>query len=165
MSFRFNCLVLAASLAIVTNLAQAACFADSPLTRPDDRYQAVDGSNGTEVKDTQTGLVWQRCMHGLKWDGNACSGNVTPQDWTTASKTVASAKPWRLPTQAELDGLIEKSCSKPALNNNWFGSGPMGWVWTATDMGSSEGSVVINTESGLIANFTKKLPLYVRWVR
>jgi hypothetical protein len=41
----------------------------------------------------------------------------------------------------------------------------MGWVWTATDMGSSEGSVVINTESGLIANFTKKLPLYVRWVR
>jgi len=25
--------------------------------------------------------------------------------------------------------------------------------------------VVINTESGLIANFTKKLPLYVRWVR
>jgi hypothetical protein len=104
-------------------------------------------------------------MHGLKWDGNACSGNVTPQDWTTASKTVASAKPWRLPTQAELDGLIEKSCSKPALNNNWFGSGPMGWVWTATDMGSPEGSVVINTESGLIANFTKKLPLYVRWVR
>ena len=104
MSFRFNCLVLAASLALVTNLAQAACFADSPLTRPDDRYQAVDGSNGTEVKDTQTGLVWQRCMHGLKWDGNACSGNVTPQDWTTASKTVASAKPWRLPTQAELDG-------------------------------------------------------------
>jgi hypothetical protein len=24
---------------------------------------------------------------------------------------------------------------------------------------------VVNTESGLIANFIKKLPLYVRWVR
>jgi hypothetical protein len=32
-------------------------------------------------------------------------------------------------------------------------------------MGSPDGSVVINTESGLIANLTKKLPLYVRWVR
>ncbi|NBW54802.1 MAG: DUF1566 domain-containing protein, partial [Betaproteobacteria bacterium] len=65
----------------------------------------------------------------------------------------------------ELEGLIEKSCSKPALNSHWFGTGPMGWVWTATDMGSPDGSVVVNTESGLIANFIKKLPLYVRWVR
>jgi hypothetical protein len=32
-------------------------------------------------------------------------------------------------------------------------------------MGSPDGSVVVNTESGLIANFIKKLPLYVRWVR
>ncbi len=165
MSLRIHGLALAASLALVTNLAQAVCFADSPLTRPDDRYQAVDGSNGAEVKDSQTGLVWQRCMHGQTWDGSTCSGNVLPQDWSGASKTAAAAKPWRLPTQAELEGLIEKSCSKPALNNHWFGTGPMGWVWTATDMGSPDGAVVVNTESGLIANLIKKLPLYVRWVR
>lgn len=165
MSLRFNCLAVAASLALFTNLAQAACFADTPLTRPDDRYQAVDGSNGAQVKDTQTGLVWQRCVLGQTWDGNTCTGNVTPQDFPTATKAAAGAKPWRLPTQAELDGLIEKSCSKPALNNHWFGSGPMGWVWTATDMGSPDGAVVINTETGVIANFIKKLPLYVRWVR
>lgn len=164
MSLRFNCLAVAASLALFTNLAQAACFADTPLTRPDDRYQAVDGSNGAQVKDTQTGLVWQRCVLGQTWDGNTCTGNVTPQDFSTATKAAAGAKPWRLPTQAELDGLIEKSCSKPALNNHWFGSGPMGWVWTATDMGSPDGAVVINTETGVIANFIKKLPLYVRWV-
>ena len=165
MFLRFNCVALAISLALVTNLAQAACFADSPLTRPDERYQAVEGSNGGQVKDTQTGLVWQRCVLGQAWDGAACTGNLTPQDWPSATKAAAAAKPWRLPTQAELQELIEKSCSKPALNNNWFGSGPMGWFWTATDMGSPDGSVVINTENGLVANLIKKLPLYVRWVR
>jgi hypothetical protein len=165
MFLRFNCVALAISLALVTNLAQAACFADSPLTRPDERYQAVEGSNGGQVKDTQTGLVWQRCVLGQAWDGAACTGNLTPQDWPSATKAAAAAKPWRLPTQAELQDLIEKSCSKPALNNNWFGSGPMGWFWTATDMGSPDGSVVINTENGLVANLIKKLPLYVRWVR
>jgi len=165
MLFRFNCVALAIFLALVTNLAQAACFADSPLTRPDERYQAVEGSNGGQVKDTQTGLVWQRCVLGQAWDGAACTGNLTPQDWPSATKAAAAAKPWRLPTQAELQDLIEKSCSKPALNNNWFGSGPMGWFWTATDMGSPDGSVVINTENGLVANLIKKLPLYVRWVR
>jgi hypothetical protein len=165
MFLRFNCVALAISLALVTNLAQAACFADSPLTRLDERYQAVEGSNGGQVKDTQTGLVWQRCVLGQAWDGAACTGNLTPQDWPSATKAAAAAKPWRLPTQAELQDLIEKSCSKPALNNNWFGSGPMGWFWTATDMGSPDGSVVINTENGLVANLIKKLPLYVRWVR
>jgi hypothetical protein len=41
----------------------------------------------------------------------------------------------------------------------------MGWFWTASDMGSPDGSVVVNTETGVIANLIKKLPLYVRWVR
>lgn len=165
MHLRLQCLVLASLLAWATGAAQAACFADTPLTRPDALYQAVDGSNGSEVKDSQTGLVWQRCMLGQSWDGNTCTGSVTPQDWPTATKGVAASKPWRLPTQAELEGLIEKSCNKPALNSQWFGSGPMGWVWTATDMGSPDGAVVINTETGVIANLVKKFPLFVRWVK
>ena len=165
MSHRLHGLVLASFLALVSSATQAACFADTPLTRPDERYLAIDGSNGAQVKDSQTGLVWQRCVLGQAWDGAACTGNSTPQDWPSATKAAAASQLWRLPTQVELEGLIEKSCSKPALNSQWFGSGPMGWFWTATDMGSPDGSVVINTENGLIANLIKKLPLYVRWVR
>lgn len=165
MSYRLQGLVLASFLALVSSTTQAACFADTPLTRPDERYLAIEGSNGAQVKDSQTGLVWQRCVLGQAWDGAACTGNSTPQDWPSATKAAAASQMWRLPTQAELDGLIEKSCSKPALNSQWFGSGPMGWFWTATDMGSPDGSVVINTENGLVANLIKKLPLYVRWVR
>jgi hypothetical protein len=145
-----------------SSLLQAACFSDVPLTRPDSRYEAANAS-GSEVKDKDTGLVWQRCMYGLKWDGTSCSGTAIAQDWKTATKTAADAK-WRLPTQVELEGLSEKSCSELALNNTWFGSGPSGWTWTSTDMGSSDGAIVVHSGSSLIANLIKKIPLYIRWV-
>jgi hypothetical protein len=148
---------------LVSGVLQAACFADSPLTRPDSRYEAANAS-GSEVKDKETGLVWQRCLYGLKWDGAACSGTAIAQEWKVAAKTAADAK-WRMPTQAELESLSEKSCIEPALNINWFGSGPMGWIWTSTDFGSPDGAVVVNSGNSLIANLLKKFPLYTRWVR
>ena len=156
--------VLAASV-LASSVLQAACFPDMPLTRPDSRYEAANAS-GSEVKDKDTGLIWQRCAYGLKWDGAACSGTAIAQDWNTATKTAKEAKDakWRLPTQAELEGLAEKSCSELALNKTWFGSGPSGWTWTATDMGSPDGAIVVHSGSGLIANLIKKIPLYVRWV-
>ncbi|MSQ66362.1 MAG: DUF1566 domain-containing protein [Limnohabitans sp.] len=153
--------VLAASF-LASTVLQAACFPDMPLTRPDSRYEAADAS-GSEVKDKETGLIWQRCVYGLKWGITACSGTAIAQDWKTATKTAGDAK-WRLPTQAELEGLSEKSCSELAMNKTWFGSGPSGWTWTATDMGSPDGAVVVHSGSSLIANLIKKLPLYVRWV-
>ena len=150
---------------LASSLLQAACFPDAPITRPDSRYEAANAS-GSEVKDKDTGLVWQRCMHGLKWDGAACSGTAIAQDWNTATKTAKEAKDakWRLPTQVELEGLSEKSCSELAMNNTWFGSGPSGWTWTSTDMGSADGAIVVHSGSSLIANLIKKIPLYVRWV-
>lgn len=144
-------------------VSQAACFPDSPLTRPDSRYEAANAS-GSEVKDKETGLVWQRCVQGMQWNGSTCTGAATAQDWVVATKTAADAK-WRLPTQVELEGLSEKSCSDPALNQTWFGAGPYGWVWTSTDMGSPDGAVVVHSGSSLIANLIKKIPLFVRRVR
>jgi hypothetical protein len=64
-----------------------------------------------------------------------------------------------------LEGLSEKSCSDPALNQTWFGAGPYGWVWTSTDMGSPDGAVVVHSGSSLIANLIKKIPLFVRRVK
>lgn len=156
-------LMLFASSLLVSSWVQAVCFTDSPLTRPDSRYEAANAS-GSEVKDKETGLVWQRCVVGLQWNGSVCAGTATAQDWNTATKTAAEAK-WRLPTQAELEGLSEKSCSELALNQTWFGSGPSGWVWTSSDMGSPDGAVVVHSGSSLIANLIKKIPLFVRRVR
>ncbi|NDG14214.1 MAG: DUF1566 domain-containing protein [Betaproteobacteria bacterium] len=131
-------LMLFASSLLVNSWVQAACFTDSPLTRPDSRYEAANAS-GSEVKDKETGLVWQRCVVGLQWNGSVCAGTATAQDWNTATKTAAEAK-WRLPTQAELE-------------------------WTSSDMGSPDGAVVVHSGSSLIANLIKKIPLFVRRVK
>ena len=162
MLIRFSLSVLSASLVCI-GLTQAACIPNEPLTRPDSRYEAVD-NKGAQVKDLDTGLVWQRCVHGQQWDGKTCAGDPSAQDWNLAVKT-ANAAGWRLPTQKELQSLSETSCSELALNQTWFGSGPSGWVWTATDMGSPDGAVVVHSGSSLIANLVKKLPLFIRWVK
>ena len=162
MKYTTSLFCVAASL-LAASVSHAACFADSPLTKPDSRYEAAN-ANGTEVKDKETGLVWQRCVVGMQWNGTACTGAATAQDWFTATKSASEAK-WRLPTQAELEGLSEKSCSDPALNQTWFGSPPFGWVWTSTDMGSPDGAVVVHSGSSLIANLIKKIPLFVRRVK
>lgn len=162
MTLRFSLAAVCGSLLCIS-LAQAACIPNEPLTRPDSRYQAVD-AKGAQVKDLQTGLVWQRCVLGQQWDGHSCTGEPIAQDWNTATKSL-SGTGWRLPTQQELEGLAEKSCSELALNQHWFGSGPSGWVWTATDMGSADGAVVVHSGSSLIANLVKKIPLFIRWVQ
>jgi hypothetical protein len=162
MSIRASLTFLCGSL-LCTSLAQAACIPNEPLTRPDSRYQAAD-ANGTEVKDLETGLVWQRCVLGQQWDGKSCTGDAVAQDWNLAVKTTKGSA-WRLPTQKELQSLSETSCSELALNQTWFGSGPSGWFWTSTDMGSPDGAVVVHSGSSLIANLVKKLPLYIRWVK
>jgi hypothetical protein len=162
MTLRTALAAICASL-FLANTALAACIPNEPLTRPDSRYQAAT-ANGSEVKDLDTGLVWQRCVMGQKWDGTSCSGDPVAQDWNLATKTVAGTG-WRLPTQKELEGLAEKSCFDLALNQTWFGSGPSGWVWTSTDMGSPDGAVVVHSGSSLIANLVKKIPLFIRWVK
>jgi hypothetical protein len=158
-----NALTVFCSSLLCFSLAQAACIPNEPLSRPDSRYQAADAT-GAQVKDLETGLVWQRCVLGQQWDGKSCTGDAVAQDWNLAVKTVKGTA-WRLPTQKELQSLSETSCSELALNQTWFGSGPSGWVWTATDMGSPDGAVVVHSGSSLIANLVKKLPLYIRWVQ
>ena len=65
---------------LFAHAALAACIPNEPLTRPDSRYQAVN-SDASEVKDLDTGLVWQRCVMGQKWDGKACTGDPVAQGW------------------------------------------------------------------------------------
>lgn len=37
----------------------------------------VVSTDGTEVTDTKTGLIWRRCPEGMTWSGTACTGTVT----------------------------------------------------------------------------------------
>lgn len=126
-----------------TGIAAAQQNCTAPLTRPDTRYEVVAGATppGSEVRDKVSGLIWQRCLLGQRWDNNNCVGVATPKTLQQAldiaalgpQTTASPATRWRMPTVNELTSLVEPSCRNPAINTRWFPNGtvPSGTnAWT-----------------------------------
>jgi hypothetical protein len=121
-------------------LAQAGCNLSVPATQPDNRYEAVEGTAGAEVRDKLTGLIWQRCVMGMTWNGKTCVGTALGKTWTEAmqaAQTVApsrvpGASAWQLPNNADLYGLAERACYSPSINSNWFPETPSDRTWSST---------------------------------
>ncbi|HPS31709.1 MAG TPA: DUF1566 domain-containing protein [bacterium] len=81
----------------------------------------VTGSDGT-VKDSVTGLIWQR-------------GYVKDKTWYEAknycdSLTVAN-KTWRLPLTHELRSLVNYGVVEPAIDSMAFPDTPSDWFWAS----------------------------------
>ena len=86
-------------------------------------------SNGDEVMDTETGLVWQRCTLGKT--GSYCSGgSANAYDWQQALQ--AASAPWRLPNINELRSIVEEKCYKPAINLSIFPETVSSSYWSAS---------------------------------
>lgn len=72
-----------------------------------ERFEWADQANG-ELRDRQTGLVWQFCNSWLgNWNGKRCDGRTAQLTWERTPEYAHSAasrsgKPWRMPTRAEL---------------------------------------------------------------
>jgi len=141
------------------------CPSEDKRTHPDSRFVAVDNSNGGEVRDTVTGLVWMRCVYGQKWDGAQCTGEPIARQFPQAVATVVNAKPWRLPSRDELMAVMDRTCIVPTLNKNWFPGDPGGVTWSGTADDSKEGAWVVHLGNGSVNNLYNKFPLFVRWVR
>lgn len=65
------------------------------------------------VKDSQTGLIWQRCSVGQTWDGSVCTGNSKRYSLEDANSLAKNG--WRMPTIRELLSLRE--CSEGVDSN------------------------------------------------
>ncbi|NQY21659.1 MAG: DUF1566 domain-containing protein [Campylobacteraceae bacterium] len=99
-------------------------------TAPNVRF-VNDDINGTS-KDLQTGLIWNRCVMGKKWnkDKKTCEGENTAfnwastltniQDYNMSDENNTGITKWRLPNIKELYSLAENACVKPALNITVF---------------------------------------------
>lgn len=123
----------------LSGVAQAACTPNPniKLTRPDSRYEAVANATpaGSEVRDMVTGLVWQRCLVGMTWDGTTCTGTASTMTWqdaletartaTASSAATGAAAVWRVPNLAELVSLADRACASPAINTTWFPAIPL----------------------------------------
>ncbi len=130
-----------------------------PLTRPDSRYELVNGATpaGSEVRDKVTGLIWQRCVVGMTWDGATCTGTVSTLTWQnaldavrTASKsTVSAATFWRVPNHAELYSLAERACSGLTINTTWFPAALNESAWSSSPNAKSNANAwAVNFSNG-----------------
>lgn len=91
-------------------------------------------ANGEEVRDSATGLVWKRCMEGMRWDGTTCAGQPTYYMWPEALQHTGPGRTgWRLPNVKEMASLVNTrstgplamyTAAFPGLTNDQF--------WTST---------------------------------
>jgi hypothetical protein len=131
MMTRFSVIVLCA----LAPLAQAVCNPGLPEETP----SQVFSDGGAWVQDRRTGLLWQRCPLGWRWEGQACQVNSPQADSFSWQQALAAANAdalggftWRLPNKQELLSLVERRCAMPAINEQVFPGTPSAFFWTST---------------------------------
>ena len=112
-----------------------------------ERYTPL--SDGDEITDSKTGLIWRRCAEGMTWKKTTCVGKAT---FGNQSQAVALAKSkatkdeaWRLPTLKELNSILavrEIDVGKAAIDPKAFPATPIARYWTTTSVGPSYYMVV-----------------------
>ncbi len=95
----------------------------------------TDNGDGT-VTDPTTGLMWMRCAMGQIWNGTTCTGaaNTFTFDQAnalTGTTTFASQGDWRVPNIRELQTIVDRSVSNPAMNLI-FPDAIQSGVWSAS---------------------------------
>ena len=109
----------------------------------------TDHGNGT-VRDSNTGLIWQKCSAGQNND-STCSGTVVRYNWYKASGTYdASNNPssqdvcgslnlgghsdWRLPDKKELISIVDYAIpySGPTIRTAYFPNTLSSVYWSST---------------------------------
>ena len=129
-------------------------------TTPDSRFEM----SGNEVKDLQTGLIWQRCSVGQSWGSSGCSGSATTYIWSDALSLATGD--WRLPNLKELTSIVETACYNPAINLTVFPGTPNSWYWSSSPYAYLSGNAwVVLFSYGNDGTYAKNDGRYVRLVR
>ena len=129
------------ALVLLTSLAFAA-----PATPPD-KPVLVPADHGAQLIDRRSGLVWSRCVEGMKWTGKTCTGEPALVNHTQALALAAARKEadgfaWRLPRVTEMQRLVSHTGRIPGLDPALFPAAPPEWHWAMTvNVKSSSGPV------------------------
>jgi hypothetical protein len=88
----------------------------------------IPSDDGTEVRDTLTGLVWKRCIAGMVWnnEAQACTGTATRFGWNSAFDYAKANRQggWRLPNAKELFSVVDSAKQGPAIDEFAFPNTP-----------------------------------------
>ena len=94
------------------------------------------------VKDTKTGLTWQRTI------------DTNVYDWSQALQycrdLAGAGGGWRLPTYWELQSIIDETRTNPAIDVDVFPGTPSIYFWTSSPyVGDSSGAWVVAFSDGI----------------
>lgn len=156
----FNVLLFLALFPLSAVYAQD-CQTDYPQTTSTERFEIhVDST----VTDKQTGLIWKRCLQGLS--GDDCSqDSFFSGTWEEALQEAENNEGWRLPNIKELQSIVERQCTNPALNTQIFpNSEDFFDIWSSSPHGDSR-AWYVHFGSGIAGNETRLNTLQVRLVR
>jgi hypothetical protein len=141
---RFAACAGIASFGLWVAPAWSACTATPLSDHVHHPFHADDGV----VSAPATGLTWQRCSLGQKFNDGNCHGSASKVDWADAQKAATVAgHGWRLPTQTELVSLLLSNCTAPATDNAAFPGTPATWYWSSTADGP-QGAWFVDFEKG-----------------
>lgn len=176
-------------LAALPAYAQQECH-PSVANKPSLYFTVND--NGT-VSDERNGLMWMTCSLGQRHaviDENVtegtnaeppkklsiCDGNADRLTWEEANIRVgnlnekkggfAGYNDWRLPSVRELQTLVKRRCSDPAIDLNVFPRNPIGFYWAySSDTYFTEYKRGVSFTDGADDYVEKTVSNYVRLVR
>ncbi len=118
--------------------AGATCTAGNPASGVPESTPTsafVDNGDGT-VTHGLTGLMWKKCPEGMS--GPACStGILEGGTWQEAlnlalTDTTGGYADWRLPTEKELESIVETCGYSPSINQTVFPGTPTLAFWTSS---------------------------------
>ena len=109
----------------------------------DSKIQTLTDNGDGTVSESQTGLLWQKCLNGQ--NATDCSGTASSVYWSDAvtaceNLSFAGRTNWRLPDVNELKNLIVDSQTGPYINLTYFPNLSNSDCWSSTSAITGPGS-------------------------
>lgn len=125
--------------------------------------------DGQTLYQRSTGLVWQRCVLGMHWNGRDCAGQPLWADHAQATalarqRAQTDGQAWRLPHLPELKQLAHLGAQ---AHQRWLPESTQGWVWSGTipiEVRSLNPYSYANVMSGATSQTVTEMKFLHAWV-
>ncbi len=145
-------------------LLSGACIVTISPAQAQGRYNY--SSDGSEVTDSQTGLIWRRCTEGMAWSGGTCTGIATNYTHEATLLRATTQSGWRLPNVKELTSIVDFSRTKPAIDLAAFPATSSGQYWSSSPYaGDSSYAWAVGFDFGMVNGVYRNGFVTVRLVR